>query len=138
MCTARSLHPQTPQPQPEAAQGSGRETVCEPVLFQGQLCAHTCAIDSHVRVKCAGDEIASNTRNKPDGVFSQALTPSLSPSAPEVPPSEVSGGGGSRSELVITWDVSVGLPISSLGPAVPKAVGAPRGQGWGPAISSRS
>lgn len=25
---------------------------------------------------------------------------------PEIPPSEVSGGGGSRSELVITWDVS--------------------------------
>lgn len=26
---------------------------------------------------------------------------------PEIPPSEVSGGGGSRSELVITWDVSL-------------------------------
>lgn len=25
---------------------------------------------------------------------------------PEIPPAEVSGGGGSRSELVITWDVS--------------------------------
>lgn len=31
---------------------------------------------------------------------------SLTLTAPEVPPSEVSGGGGSRSELVITWDVS--------------------------------
>lgn len=32
---------------------------------------------------------------------------SLTYPAPEVAPSEVSGGGGSRSELVITWDVSV-------------------------------
>lgn len=32
---------------------------------------------------------------------------SLTHTAPEVAPSEVSGGGGSRSELVITWDVSV-------------------------------
>lgn len=29
------------------------------------------------------------------------------PTVPEIPPSEVSGGGGSRSELVITWDVSL-------------------------------
>lgn len=32
---------------------------------------------------------------------------SLTHTAPEVAPSEVSGGGGSRSELVINWDVSV-------------------------------
>lgn len=39
---------------------------------------------------------------------------SLTHTAPEVPPSEVSGGGGSRSELVITWDVSV-WPLTCVG-----------------------
>lgn len=30
----------------------------------------------------------------------------LSPTVPEVTPANVSGGGGSKSELVITWEVS--------------------------------
>lgn len=34
------------------------------------------------------------------------ISVSLTYTVPEAPPSEVSGGGGSRSELVITWDVS--------------------------------
>lgn len=45
------------------------------------------------------------------GVFSflHSLQTSLHflSTVPEIPPSEVSGGGGSRSELVITWDVSL-------------------------------
>lgn len=40
---------------------------------------------------------------------------SLTCVVPEVPPSEVSGGGGSRSELVITWDVSVWAASAPLG-----------------------
>lgn len=35
------------------------------------------------------------------------VSPVSHPTAPEVPPSEVSGGGGRHPELVVTWDVSV-------------------------------
>lgn len=63
---------------------------------------------------------------------------SLITTVPEVPPSEVSGGGGSRSELVITWDVSVWAASSPSGWCSSHSHGLVGGDGAGGGRTSSS
>lgn len=121
----RPLYPQTPSCRSETVQAfiqkapwiSGLRQV-KP-MFKGQLYIHKyryCIhIHAYIGLKCDSGQVISDGKNEQHRISFQMhvtkckcgfLSVSLTCTAPEVPPSEVSGGGGSRSELVITWDVS--------------------------------
>ncbi|XP_023105737.2 contactin-3 isoform X3 [Felis catus] len=69
------------------------------------VCMVQTGVDS---VSSAADLIVRGSPGPPENVKVDEITDTTAQlswkEVPEVPPSEVSGGGGSRSELVITWD----------------------------------
>ncbi|XP_049718379.1 contactin-3 isoform X2 [Elephas maximus indicus] len=70
---------------------------------------YVCMVQTGVdRVSSAADLIVRGSPGPPANVKVVEITDTTAQlswkEVPEVPPSEVSGGGGSRSELVITWD----------------------------------